>query len=167
MGKSFTTFKGSGFWCRDGLLEVWLRCVALHFPDDAYQSDTWLHELRDQWMFASSGLCNGWVTAALDEHVTDSTRAEIVVAASKRAISRLRAFSEIVPSAFLNALGIEGTSFNDHPIEWYEEIHDTFTSLLEGRLLSDAASSSVLPSSQQATPASEQPRANKTLDTNT
>lgn len=146
MGKSFTSFREQGFWCRDGILEVWLRCVALHLPDDAYQSDTWLHKLRDQWMFASSGLCNGWVSAALDEHVTDSNRAEIIIAASDLAISSLRAFSPAVPSAFLNALGIEGTSFVDHPIQWFEDIHDTFNSLLMGQLHTDATSSRVLPS---------------------
>jgi hypothetical protein len=145
MGNSFTSFHDKGFWCRDGLLEAWLRILALNLPTDVYDTAHWLHGLRDQWMFASSGLCNGWVSPCLDEYATDAKKVSVIIAASNKAISRLRAFGSTIPAAFLNALGNDGTSFGDKPLAWFEDLHHAFVALLNGELQTDASSGFALP----------------------
>jgi hypothetical protein len=148
MGSSFTNFRGRGFWSRDALLEVWLRVLSLHMGDDVHKSG-WQHDLRDQWLLASTGCFSGCVSASLDEFLTDSDRVAIILQTSERSIQSLRAFGAFVPATFLNALGLDGPFAADLPIEWFDLISDRFTALLRGELTTDASSSPVLPATRK------------------
>ena len=133
MASSFTEFRGSGFWSRDPILELWLRFLALHLDSNADVLDHWLHSFRDELLFASSGRCNGWVSAQLDRFLTDDTRVEAVIAASNRAIKCIRAIGSTVPKSFLTALGT-GHYEVDRPLSSFEAMHEIFNTLLLGRL---------------------------------
>jgi hypothetical protein len=133
MGSSFTKFRANGFWSRDPILEIWLRSVALHLGAQADQLDNWAHSFRDELLYASSGRCNGFVSASLDEFLIDESRVQMVVEASDRAIKRLRAVGPTLPAAFLSALGT-GIFDVDLPLTRFEFIHDTFNALLLAKL---------------------------------
>jgi hypothetical protein len=148
MGSSFTNFRERGFWSHDPLLEAWLRIVSLHL-EEAAQDAGWVRELRAQWMRASTGYFGGWVTAALDDLLTDDARIAAVLKAADRAIVSLRAFGPYVPAAFRRAIALSVPSSQDWPIEWFELIADRFTKLLRGELTTDATTSPTLPATYQ------------------
>ena len=78
MGTSFVRIKpGSdapGFWLRDGILELWLRFLALHI-DDPPPSGSIASGIREQWLLASRGYFNGCVPHGMADAVsTDEGR---------------------------------------------------------------------------------------------
>jgi len=54
MGKSFTKFRGYGFWARDSSLEVWLYLLAREVGKVTDQSD-WLGSARQDWHLKATG----------------------------------------------------------------------------------------------------------------
>lgn len=148
MGSSFTEFRGKGFWCRDPLLEVWLRLLSLHIGDDVYKPG-WQHDLRDHWLLASAGFFGGCISPRLDQFLTDEHRVSAILQTSERSIQSLRAFGSYVPATFLNALGIADRFGGELPIEWFDLIADRFSALLRGELTTDASTSPVLPQTRK------------------
>jgi hypothetical protein len=148
MGSSFTEFHGKGFWSWDPLLEAWLRVLSLHLGDDVHKPG-WQHDLRDQWLLASTGYFSGWVSPSLDEFLTTEERVVAILQASERCISSLRSFGAFVPATFLNALVFANPSGADLPIEWFDLIAARFTALLRGELVTDASTSPVLPATRE------------------
>lgn len=147
MGSSFTRFRDKGFWCRDTLLQLWLRVLCLHMDHNVHVAG-WERELRDKWLFASSGesCCP---TALLDEFLTDGDRVSYILRVSERSIQSLRAFGPYVPAAFLSALLGGGKCEADWPVEWFERIANTFAMLLRGELITDIRTSPTLPAIRQ------------------
>jgi len=129
MGSSFTEFRGKGFWSRDGLLEAWLRVLSLHMDDDAHKPG-WQHDLRDKWLLDSAGFCSGFISASLDDFLSDNDRIAAILRASERSIQSLRGFGAYVPAPFLSGLGLSGPIAADLPIERFELIRGCFTALL-------------------------------------
>jgi hypothetical protein len=118
--------------------------MALQLPVDVYLEEHWLRRLRDQWLFASSGLCSAWVSPLLDELLDDDSKAAVIVDVANRTIEKLRVFGDIVPANFLNLLSVSDP-FRDLPVEWFEEIYTTFNSLLRRTLETNASNSPALP----------------------
>jgi hypothetical protein len=144
MGSSYTEFRDKGFWSYDGLLEVWLRLLSLHFKGDVY-TPGWQQDLRDHWLWCSGVGINGCIVAALDEFLTDEERIGIVIEASDRCAKNVKAFGKSIPAVTLNLLGLEGQFNGDIRVEWVELIAERFSALLRGELTTDAKTSPVLP----------------------
>ena len=75
-GPRYTEYRGVGFWCRDGLLEVWLATVVdeLDRMQRAKPLPPWLRRLRDDWRAQATIVYDGVVTCRLDDHVVDEHR---------------------------------------------------------------------------------------------
>ena len=74
MGTTFVTLsretsgKDPGFWMRDGMLELWLRLLALHLPEptDGGEHQATL-KIRNQWLLASRGYFVGCVPHGMED----------------------------------------------------------------------------------------------------
>lgn len=74
MGTTFVTMtrnasgKAQGFWMNDGMLELWLRLLALHLPeptnDGEYSATV---EIRNNWLLASRGYFVGCVPHSMED----------------------------------------------------------------------------------------------------
>lgn len=113
---------------------MWLRVLSLHLGDDVHKPG-WQHDLRDQWLLASTGYFSGCISPSLDEFLTDEGCVAAILQASERCIISLRAFGPNVPATFLNALGFANPFAEDLPIEWFDLIAGRFTALCAGSLL--------------------------------
>lgn len=71
MGTSFVGIgePRRGFWMSDGVLELWLRFLALHV-EDPVESGSLETRIRDQWLLASRGFFGGCVPVGLEEAVS-------------------------------------------------------------------------------------------------
>ncbi|BDS07412.1 hypothetical protein NT6N_24520 [Oceaniferula spumae] len=134
MGNSYVTFQNLSFRSRDTLLELWLRLLALNLPDDQYKPKTWIHELRNEWLFQASGLWNGVISPQLDKFCTTQERIEVVLATSNRLMVRLKACGDVVGSRELGLLGL-GSFEVDYPVHYFEQMHERFEALLLGQPL--------------------------------
>jgi hypothetical protein len=79
MGSTFVEIDGKGFWMRDGILELWLRLLALHVEDPDEGSVG--RGIRDNWLLASRGHFGGCVPDGLEEAVSTPEGRAVVVAA--------------------------------------------------------------------------------------
>ena len=93
MGTTFVTLsretpgKRPGFWMRDGMLEVWLRLLALHLPEPTDSGEHQATLIRNQWLLASRGYFGGCVPHGMEDAcATQEGRAVI-----RRAIDSLLA----------------------------------------------------------------------------
>src|SRR5688572_23131272 len=74
MGTTFVTLSSDpntdapGFWMSDGMLELWLRLLALHLPDPMDDGRyAAVRGIRDQWLLGSRGFFMGCVPHGLEE----------------------------------------------------------------------------------------------------
>jgi hypothetical protein len=146
MGNSYVSFRDRHFRSRDSLLELWFRLLALNLPEDQYKRETWVHELRDEWLFQASGMWNGVISPQLDEYCTTSDRIDLVLRASDRLMIRLRACGTSIGCHELGLLGL-GCFDADYPISYFEQMQERFRALLTGAPL--ASTPKVIPVSQQ------------------
>ncbi len=147
MGTSFVHIGDKGFWMRDGVLELWLRLLALHVPDPA-EPGTVASAIRDQWLLASRGFFTGCVPHGLDEAVS-TPEGEAVV---RSAIGSLLAALDETPSPLdknvLNLLGFEARWERDFDSSRLVEVGRAFMDLLDGKITSDARSTAFMPGSR-------------------
>jgi len=155
MGTTFVTLtreasgKEPGFWMRDGMLELWLRLLALHLPEP---TDNGEHQstlpIRNRWLLASRGYFGGCVPHGMEDACATPAGCEVV----RRAIDSLLAALRRAPTALdantLDLLGIEGIQFA--PIErmWLQEIGLAFLDLLDGKITCTPSSTEVMPGSK-------------------
>ncbi len=163
MGTSYVTFgrkadadgvsRGgdlAGFWMTDGLLELWLRLLALHVEDalpGEPERGAIARAIRDDWLLASRGWFGGCVPHGLQEAVATEEGMDIV----RRAICSLQAAlaaspDELTPET-LNLMGIE-RAFAMPIATW--RLRDTavaFLDLLEGRITSTNHDCALMPGS--------------------
>jgi non-ribosomal peptide synthetase component F len=89
----------------------------------------------------------GCVSAGLDEHAPTPERVAIVLQLAERALARLRERGDLLPSTWLNSLGLGGpgaTFARDLPTEVFTRVGETFIRLLRGEIGWHAATSPVL-----------------------
>jgi hypothetical protein len=103
MGSSFTKSRGHGFWTRDPLLEVWLRVLA-NEVDRLPSVPTWLRTARTNWHIQATSGFNGFVSAGLDETLTDAERSRFVEGLCVAALARLRQAGPLLSCDYLNRL---------------------------------------------------------------
>src|SRR5438105_4492862 len=110
MGKSFTEFRGRGFWARDKPLELWLRLVTLHLRYRVWVEDAAFRDLRETWLTATSG-CQGCVgdCANLDRVLFNNDLVKVAVEASEEALGAIQQLGPKLDHKYLNALGLPGT----------------------------------------------------------
>src|SRR5262245_53441060 len=160
MGTTFVTLsretsgKEPGFWMRDGVLELWLRLLALHLPEP---TDSGEHQatlkIRNQWLLASGGYFTGCVPHGMeDATATDAGRA-VVRSAIDSLLDVLLQTKTPLDSDTLNLLGIDGGQFTA-PIErkWLQEIGYAFLDLLDGKIVGGPSSTDIMPGSKPYIP---------------
>ncbi|MDQ3815835.1 MAG: hypothetical protein M3347_18155 [Armatimonadota bacterium] len=151
MGSSFVNIAGKGFWIRDGILELWLRLLALHIeePTDAEAPAC---KIRDRWLLASRGYFNGCVPVHLDDAVSTAEGRALVVAAIESLMHAVKKAPAKLDRHTLNLLGFErGVFTHDPDSEQLIEIGEAFLALIAGEIHSDATSREFMPGSQPAT----------------
>jgi hypothetical protein len=145
MGKSFTEFRGHGFWSYDGGLQVWLRFL----PDEIdmlKDVPDWVKKARDHWNVQATYRFCGCMTARLDDFLAEQPRIDVVGRLAQRALSRMRAHGTVLSRDFLNSLRFDqdaGVFTNDVRTEIFVVIGERFLELLAGRLNTHASTSPV------------------------
>lgn len=155
MGTTFVTLstetsgREPGFWMRDGLLELWLRLLALHLPEP---SDDGQHEatllIRNQWLLASRGWFNGFVPHGMEEACATTQGMIVVRVAIKSLLSALQQVETPLQPATLNLLGID-CEFTE-PIERGQliDVGYAFLDLLDGKISDTPSSTEIIPGSK-------------------
>jgi hypothetical protein len=156
MGTTFVTLsretsgKEPGFWMRDGMLELWLRLLALHLPEP---TDSGEHQatlkIRNQWLLASRGYFTGCVPHGMDDACATPAGRAVVRMAIDSLLAALQQTKTPLAADTLNLLGIEGGQFTA-PIErkWLEDIGHAFLDLLDGKIRCGPSSTEVMPGSK-------------------
>jgi hypothetical protein len=129
MGRSYTEYRGQGFWSLDVQLVLWLRLLALNLPDALVPG--WQKDLQHEWFFWSSGRCNGFVSAQLDTLSDDPEKVATVLRSARKALQLIHACGESIPSSFLNLLGISLHFEQDFPTLLIVEVGEQFVAILE------------------------------------
>lgn len=156
MGTTFVTLsreasgKEPGFWMRDGMLELWLRLLALHLPEPTdngeYQATL---KIRNQWLLASRGYFNGCVPHGMEDACATQEGRAVVRMAIDSLLAALQQARTPLDADMLNLLGIEGGQFTV-PIErkWLQEIGHAFLDLLDGKIRCVPSSTEIMPGSK-------------------
>src|SRR5258708_30963708 len=101
-----------GFWMRDGMLELWLKLLALQLPEP---TDTGKHqatiEIRNQWLLASRGYFNGCVPHGMEDACETKAGRDVVRIAIDSLLAALQRAPTPLDSDTLNLLGNEGMQF--------------------------------------------------------
>lgn len=155
MGTSFVTLErttdGSdrGFWMNDGILELWLRLLALHLPEP---NDLGEHratpEIRNRWLLASRGYFGGCVPHDL-EFACGTTEGRYAVRMAITSLLVELGHSDLpLDTATINLLGIEGRQFAPIERNCLKDIAHAFLDLLDGQITSTAHSTEIMPGSK-------------------
>jgi hypothetical protein len=156
MGTTFVTLSSEasgnepGFWMRDGMLELWLRLLALHLPEPTdSEADRVTFEIRNKWLLASRGHFVGCVPHSMEDASATREGTAAVRMAIDSLLTALRQASAPLEAGTLNLLGIEGGLFTA-PIErkWLEEIGHAFVDLLDGKITCTPSSAEIMPGSK-------------------
>ena len=106
-----------GFWLRDGVLELWLRFLALHV-EDPVDDDSLATRIRNQWLLASRGFFNGCVPDGLDEAVSSTEGERIVRDAIESLLKDLAESPDHLNKDVLNIMGFNGGTFTSDIETW-------------------------------------------------
>lgn len=137
---------------RDGILELWLRLLALHLEDPAKEQTDVVRNIRDNWLLASRGYFGGHVPTDLEEAVSTSEGRAAVVGAIESLTRALRKAPAKLDHKTLNVFGFEGGGFNgDIERERLLEIAQAFLDLIAGKIQCDATSTEFMPGCWVAT----------------
>jgi hypothetical protein len=155
MGTTFVTLsrefseKETGFWMRDGMLEIWLRLLALHLPEptDSGEHRTTI-EIRNRWLLASRGYFGGCVPHSLGDACATPEGRAVVRCAIDSVLAALGKGSTPLDAGTLDLLGIEGVQFASIERRWLQEIGQAFIDLLDGKITCIVSSTEVMPGSK-------------------
>lgn len=155
MGTTFVTLSREvsgnepGFWMRDGMLEIWLRLLALHMPEptDGGEHQATL-EIRNQWLLASRGYFVGCVPHGMEEACATPEGRAVIRSGINSLLAALQKGSTALDAGTLDLLGIEGIQFAPIERRWLQEIGQAFIDLLDGKITCTASSTDVMPGSK-------------------
>jgi len=137
---------------RDGILELWLRLLALHLEDPAKDQAHVVRTIRDNWLLASRGYFGGHVPTDLEAAVSTEEGRAAVVTAIESVMRTLKKAPAKLDHQTLNVLGFEGGEFTgDIEREQLLEIAAAFLDLIAGKIQSDATSTAFMPGCRLAT----------------
>ena len=155
MGTTFVTLtcepsgEDQGFWMYDGMLELWLRLLALHLPESTnsgeYRATV---EIRNQWLLASRGYCGGWVPHGMEDACATQEGRTVIRIAIDSLLTALRQTAKPLDADTMNLLGIEGQFTAPIERKWLEEIGYAFLDLIDGKISGTAASTEIMPGSK-------------------
>jgi hypothetical protein len=153
MGTTFVSLKGAtsedeiGFWMRDGILELWLRLLALHVPEPT-ENHFLAYEIRNQWLLASRYCFNGCVPHGLEDATATVEGRGIVRAAIDSLMRRLENAPTILDANTLNLLGFEQSFTEPFETSRLIEIGRAFIELLDGKITCTVRSTDFMPGSK-------------------
>jgi len=131
----------------DGILELWLRLLALHVEDPA-EPNTVNSQIRDQWLLASRGIFMGCVPDGLEDAVSAPEGRKVVLDAINSLQDTLTRAPQTLDKGVLNVMGFtNGAWTEDFEVSRLQEVGQAFLDLIEGKVHSDATDSSFMPGS--------------------
>lgn len=148
MPKSFTDYRGHGFWASDAILETWLAALADVVPADAPR---WLRDAEQIWHEHAGVGFTGCVDARLGAIVTTPEKAQVVLDLAAAALNYLRQISDgtsYLPAKWLNDRHVSGLmdwSSTNIRLGYVEQVAEAFLRLVRGDLETTATTSPVLP----------------------
>lgn len=140
----------SGFWMRDGWLELWLRLLALHLPEPNHDDEhlELTLEIRNRWLLASKGYFNGCVPHDMEFACDTDAGKKLVRSAIDSLMTSLQKSDLDLDSGTLNLLGLDGGDFTKgierRPLL---DIGNAFVDLLEGRINGPSQIEKIMPGS--------------------
>ena len=132
---------------RDGILELWLRLLALHIPESPDNSCVG-YQIRNQWLLASGVHFGGCVPHGLEDAIATEEGRKIVRGAIESLMKRLKTAPPLLNGAILNLLGIEGTFTEEFGTWRLLEVGKAFLDLLDGKLECTVKSTAFMPGSK-------------------
>jgi hypothetical protein len=155
MGTTFVTLtrgisgKEPGFWMNDGMLELWLRLLALHLPEPTNKNEyRATFKIRNKWLLASRGYFGGCVPHGMaDACATQQGRAVVRIAIDSL-LRALRQSAMPLDANTMNLLAIEGQFTAPIERKWFEEIGYAFLDLIDGKISGTPASTEIMPGSK-------------------
>lgn len=125
-----------GFWMRDGLLELWLRLLALNLEEPGPEDDVRNHllrRIRDQWLMASRSGFGGCVPHGFEEFTADPVGMEIVKNAVERLNSALERSQRDLSPTVLDLMGwYDHQPFGEVAYWRMKDVAQSFLDLLNG-----------------------------------
>ena len=134
----------------DGMLELWLRLLALHLPEPTNGGEHQATlDIRNRWLLASRGYFTGCVPHSMEEACATQAGRDVVHMAIDSLLAALQQAWTPLDADTLNLLGIEGGQFTA-PIErkWLLEVGDAFRDLLDGKITYVPSSTDIMPGSK-------------------
>lgn len=132
---------------RDGILELWLRLLALHVPESPDES--WAgYQIRNQWLLASGVHFGGCVPHGLQEATATEEGRQIIRTAIVSLMQRLKLAPPSLNGSILDLLGIEGTFSEEFGTWRLLEVGEAFLDLLDGKLECTVKSTAFMPGSK-------------------
>jgi len=151
MSKSFVTADGEhGFWMSDGILELWLRLLALHLPDDCPEEAARVtaRSIRDGWLLNSRGYFMGCIDSGLEDAVATKEGTAVVRTAIASLHKVLLRQPPQLNKDVLNLLGfVDGIFTEDIKTRCLVDVAEAFVELLDGKITDTARSSARMPGS--------------------
>src|SRR5262249_23930835 len=145
VGTTFVRIRDRGFWMRDGILELWLRFLALHV-EDPVESGSLATKIRDQWLLASQGYFTGCVPEGLEEAVSTPEGEALVRAAIHSLLSALEAAPPTLNKDVLNLMGFTDGEFTIDIETWrLVEVGQAYLALLDGKITASPSDASPMP----------------------
>jgi len=129
---------------RDGILELWLRLVALQIEEPT-SDDSVAYTIRDQWLLASRGYFGGCVPVGMDAAVSTPEGKKVVIDAVVSLRTKLLAAPATIDHHALNLLGFD-SPFEVPMASWrLIEVSNAVSALLDGKITTDASSTAFMP----------------------
>lgn len=156
MGTTFVSLRHNaslnepGFWMSDGMLELWLRLLALHLPEPTNTgAQLATIEIRNKWLLASRGYFGGHVPHSMEYACATQERRAVVRTAIDSLLVALSKSNTPLHADTLNLLGNVAGQFAG-PLErkWLEDIGHAFLDLLDGSISGGASSTEIMPGSK-------------------
>lgn len=154
MGTTFVTLTDSssgeqpGFWMNDGMLELWLRLLALHLPEPTGSGEfAATREIRNQWLLASRGYFMGCIPHGMEEACATPEGRTVVRMAIESLLTAFQRTPEPLDAATLGLLGFEHGYGRSIERPRLEDVGHAFLDLLDGKISCLASSTDVMPGS--------------------
>lgn len=145
MGSSFVRVGEHGFWMRDGVLELWLRLLALHLEDPIVGGPE-AARIRDQWLKAASVGFVGCIPVMLHEAISTPEGDALVRKAIHSLMQRLERAPETLSKDVLNLLNFPHGKWERDFETWrLLEVGQAFLDLMDGRITTNPSRTEFMP----------------------
>ena len=158
MGTTFVTLSREvsgnerGFWMSDGMLDLWLRLLALHLPEP---TDNGEHQatlrIRNQWLLASRAGFGGCVPHGMEDACETPEGKTVVRTAIHSLLAALLESRAPLDADTLNLLAVPGEFTVPIDRQRLQDIAHAFLDLLEGKITAVSSSTDIMPGSKPYT----------------